>query len=451
VQLGKHPHIVRCLQVFKAEIGPEVFFVLELVVAAEGKRDASLRSWLTPGKPLSVEQALLFALHIARGMRHATAKIPELVHRDLKPENLLIGREGLLRVTDFGLATVTRSSTEGGGTSLYMAPEQWDQTNVDLRADIYAFGCILFEMLAGHPAVQPGSIQVLKKAHQTGQVRALPADLSSEVTALIRQCMAVRPEARYVTWSEVESAVENTYKVITNKNVPIEMTSQAELQSERVAMGWSYNAMGISYYDIGKFSVARDYFDKVLAIGQQEGERSLQGAALGNLGAAYADLGDARGAIGYHEQCLTIAHELGDRHGEGHALGGLGGAYHQLGDARGAIGYYGQCLTIARELGDRHGEGTAMGGLGNAYADLGDARSAIGYYEQRLVIAREIGDIFGAASTSFNLILLLLQQGRLREAEAHAKQAAQIFTQVGHREMAARAQGLLAPIRSQSV
>jgi serine/threonine-protein kinase len=138
--LGKHPHIVRCHHVFKADVGPEVFFVLELVAAAEGKRDASLRSWLTPGKPLSVAQALLFALHIARGMRHATAKIPELVHRDLKPENLLIGREGLLRVTDLGLATVTRSSTEGRGTCLYMAPEQWDQTDVDLRADIYKKG-----------------------------------------------------------------------------------------------------------------------------------------------------------------------------------------------------------------------------------------------------------------------------------------------------------------------
>jgi serine/threonine protein kinase len=55
VELGKHPHIVRCHQVFKADIGPEVFFVLELVAAAEGKSDASLRSWLTPGKPLSVE------------------------------------------------------------------------------------------------------------------------------------------------------------------------------------------------------------------------------------------------------------------------------------------------------------------------------------------------------------------------------------------------------------
>jgi hypothetical protein len=93
---------------------------------------------------------------------------------------------------------------------------------------------ILFEMLAGHPAVQPGSIQALKKAHQTGQVRALPADLSLEVTALIRQCMAVRLEARYSTWSEVESVVENTYpakrgisdKVVTGKNVPIEFSKR---------------------------------------------------------------------------------------------------------------------------------------------------------------------------------------------------------------------------------
>jgi serine/threonine protein kinase len=69
--------------------------VLELIAKEQNMPDASLRSWLITGHPLPSEQALLFALQIARGMQHATERIPGFVHRDLKPENILVGAEKL--------------------------------------------------------------------------------------------------------------------------------------------------------------------------------------------------------------------------------------------------------------------------------------------------------------------------------------------------------------------
>ncbi len=83
VDLSCHPHVVRCYRVLR--IDPEVYLVLELVAKEQGRDDASLRSWLTPGRPLPVETALLFALQIVRGIAHAASVIPGLVHCDQPP------------------------------------------------------------------------------------------------------------------------------------------------------------------------------------------------------------------------------------------------------------------------------------------------------------------------------------------------------------------------------
>jgi serine/threonine protein kinase len=149
LRLGNHPNIVRCYEVVHDE--PVFFLVLEWIQKEPNFADSSLRSRLIPGRPLSQEQALLFALHIVRGMGYATKIIPGLVHRDIKPENLLIGADlipgkmvNILKLTDFGLCKIVQNNldftsweapdgplpshmeiTLGAGTPLYMAPEQW--------------------------------------------------------------------------------------------------------------------------------------------------------------------------------------------------------------------------------------------------------------------------------------------------------------------------------------
>src|ERR1700752_2846964 len=113
VALGSHPHIVRCYEVKYDD--PTAFLILELIAKEQEMKDASLRSWMNA--PMPVEQTLLFALQLARGMQYAAEKIPGFVHRDLKPENVLIGADKLpgtninrLRVTDFGLVKIVTDS-----------------------------------------------------------------------------------------------------------------------------------------------------------------------------------------------------------------------------------------------------------------------------------------------------------------------------------------------------
>jgi tetratricopeptide (TPR) repeat protein len=467
VELGRHPHIVRCHRVFSPPVSPDVYLVLEWVAQAEGKPDASLRAWLTPGQPLPVEQALLFALHVARGMRHATQQIPGLVHRDLKPENVLVGQDGRARVTDFGLAKTladlgvelvseslgtsdfspSRTQlTQAGvaGTPLYMAPEQWTPgESLDARADIYALGCILYEMLTGQCAVTGKSLRQLERAHRAGQVGKLPRGLPRQVRGLVRRCLALGRGDRYGTWGEVEVVLAQGYERLVGQEAPAEAAAGAETRAERVAAGWSYNAIGASYLHIGKFDVALGYFERVVRIGQAEQERELEGAGLGNLGAAYHVLGDARRAIEFHQQHLAIAREIGDRRAEGRALSNLGATYHVLGDARRAIEFHEQRLAIAREIGDRRGEGEALGSLGSAYHVLGDAQRAIGFHQQRLAIAREIGDRRGEGRALSNLGGAYADLGDARRAIDFHDQSLTIAREIGDRAGEGRALGNL--------
>jgi serine/threonine protein kinase/uncharacterized glyoxalase superfamily protein PhnB len=465
VNLGRHPHIVRCYSIERVGDGREVYLSLELVAHEQGHQDASLRSWLTPGQPLPVEQALLFSLQIARGMRHACEQIPGFVHRDLKPENVLVGADRLsslktnrLRVTDFGLANIlqevrdqipplsdppdsvsrpafSRTQLTHGivGTPLYMAPEQWGGGELGIWTDVYALGCMLYEMLTSRRPVRGDSLGAIQQAHCQGQRDDLLADLPTPVCDLVNGCLALDPEARYQTWAELKTALGAAWEAITARQLPPAKASQELDREERVAVGWSYSNMGLSYLDIGKAEVAREYFERARDVGQREEERHLEGAALGSLGNAYFQLGDARRAIGYYEQALVIFREIGNSHREGTSLGNLGNAYRNMGDARRAIGYYEQALLISREIGDRRGEGKSLGNLGNAYADLGDARAAIGYYEQALLISSEISDRRGEGTSLGNLGSAYFQLGDARRAIGYYDQHLEITREIGDR------------------
>jgi len=373
VELGYHPHIVRCYEVFKESVGADLFISLELIAAAEGKTDASLRSWLTPSKPLNVVQALLFGINIVRGMLHATSTIRGLVHWDLKPENILVGRDWIARITDFGLvdaahqlksdwqsntddtsAHIRTQFTRGiTGTPFYMAPGQWAGDKLDERTDIYAFGCVLYEMICGTFAVTGKSLEELKGSHCQGNLSPIQSYIPDPVCDLIRNSLAMNAADRYTDWSALLTTLTDTYRAICGEPTPAMVINKADHRFGAIARGWSYNAIGLSYHDIGKFTVACDYFEQVRTIACQHHDRQLEGVALGNLGIAYFQLGNARHAIPFFEGHLAIARNLGNRHGERTALGNLGNAYRQLGDMRHAIALFEQCLDILGELGDR--------------------------------------------------------------------------------------------------
>ena len=425
VELGNHPHIVRCYEVKYTD--PTAFLVLELIGKEQNMSDASLRSWLIPGHKLTIEQALLFALQIARGMQHATETIPGFVHRDLKPENVLVGDDKVqgtninrLRVTDFGLAkTISESNlqpsvgndlqptrvqfTRGVGTPLYMAPEQWKGEPVGIFTDVYAFGCIFFEMITGNMAVKGKTIGDLAASHCDGKLQPIPSNLPRNIVELIELCTALSTNQRINQWTNISQRLDDIYTQYSKKTSLPQMNIVNSDEGRYSPLVSSYNEIGNSYLGIGKVQLAIGFFEKALKISREKNNLDGQGISLGNLGNAYINLGDMQRAIQYLEQRLKIANESRDLRGEANAAGNLGNAYLGLGNPKKAIEYFERALKLDRELDDVHGIGNALAGLGIANMHLGEKRDAIRYHEECLKLFRDLKNRRGEGSALGNL------------------------------------------------
>ena len=197
-----HPNIASLFE-FDCEDGVE-FLVMELV---EG---VSLGHRLIKG-PLPPEEVRELGVQLMDGLRAAHAK--GIVHRDLKPENLVISTEGRLKILDFGVAKVLSQpiaaaatandglTREGAlvGTLSYMAPEQIRQQEIDARTDLYAAGCVLYEMVTGRTAYSGGGLGLVEEilTRDPPAPTSLNASVPPALEMVIVKAMDKDPRRRY--------------------------------------------------------------------------------------------------------------------------------------------------------------------------------------------------------------------------------------------------------------
>jgi serine/threonine protein kinase len=202
-----HPNIAAIYGL--EESGGTNFLVLELV---EG---GTLADRIKQG-PITVEEALKLALQIAEGLEAAHEK--GVIHRDLKPANIKVTPDGKVKVLDFGLAkafageqenlnlsnspTLSNAATQQGlilGTAAYMSPEQARGKEVDRRADIWAFGCVLYEMLTGRAAFSGRDVTEILAAviRAEPEWKSLPANLHWRLRELLERCLEKEAKDRY--------------------------------------------------------------------------------------------------------------------------------------------------------------------------------------------------------------------------------------------------------------
>lgn len=463
VSLNKHPHIVQCYEVERVGDGSEVYLVLELVSKPDDRTNASLRSWLTTGQRLSMDQALLFSLQIIRGMQHACTILPGFIHRDLKPENLLVGADTLpgwnvnrLRITDFGLAgllkgqdsslqekTADASSIDlrhhttliNGivGTPPYMAPEQWAGQVFCPQTDVFALGCIFGEMLTGEHIVPGNTWKELEQNGSQGLIKPFPKGFPVALSDFLNRCLAREPLARFTSWNEMAAMLEAIYVQAAGQSPPAPIEAIKLESIERARKGWAYSSLGAAYLDIGRADTALMYFERASSIGQAEPEQRLEATGLMHAGLAYAHMGKTQQAISCYQRASPIMREAGDQQGEGTVLTNLSSALIAVSDFHQAFIYIEQALAIHQNIGDQQGICSDLANLGVVYRYKGDARRAVRCFEQALVIRREIRDQQGEGNDLSNLGNTYLLLGDNQRAVRYLKQALAIRQQIGDR------------------
>jgi len=178
----------------------------------------------SPRGPLSIEHAVRNAIQICQALE--AAHKAGIIHRDLKPANILITRQGV-KLLDFGLAKLqpavasgaTRDATMAAltgahtvlGTPQYMAPEQIEGREADARTDIFAFGCVLYELLTGTPAFEgksPSSVMAAILASEPRPMRELQPVTPPALERLVAGCLVKDPDDRYQSIHDVRLHLE---------------------------------------------------------------------------------------------------------------------------------------------------------------------------------------------------------------------------------------------------
>lgn len=232
-----HPNIVRLLS-YGQDDG-NLFFAMELV---KGK---SLYDMQRSGHKFTWSECLQIAMDTCRGLKHAHDR--GIIHRDLKPGNLLMTEEGVVKITDFGIAKTYAASHHTGtnilGTMDFMAPEQAKGETVTARSDIYSLGAVLFTLMSGKP---PFSSNSMEEAFRNltrvpvPKISTKVANVPPEVESLLAAMMEKKAEKRIAT------ALATQHKIFAI------FESLKEESEAKTSIGATPNIGKVDIEDLGK-------------------------------------------------------------------------------------------------------------------------------------------------------------------------------------------------------
>jgi tetratricopeptide (TPR) repeat protein len=314
VDLGRHRNIVKAYYVMDINFRPYVF--LEFV-AGDRYYGADLSGWIR-GKYLDFKTILEFAFQFCRGMMHAVRIFEEMsrpfVHRDIKPSNIMVTKDGVVKITDFGLVKSLGDLdlSEGFGTKPYMSPEQFQSSDsVTVCSDIYSFGCVLFEMVCGvppftvsdeyHPALW---WELYKKKHleePPPEPRAIREDCPLSLNNIILKCLEKEPIRRYQSFKTLRDDLASEYSQLTGEIIKKE--GPGDETSLHLPYEQEFAAKAASLVNLGRYQEAIECFNQALEMGKEQSFRHSMYCARGYT---YGRMGQFDKAINDYDVAIAI-------------------------------------------------------------------------------------------------------------------------------------------------
>ena len=191
------------------------YITMEFVAGEDLKRFVRRAGALSPGRAINIARQVCAGLVEAHHLG--------IVHRDLKPQNIMIDQDGNAKIMDFGIARFSEMDRMTGsgvmiGTPEYMSPEQADLKDVDARADIYALGIVLYEMLTGRMPFEGEtalSVIIKHKTEKPKDVRTFNSLVSPELAAVVAKCMEKDPARRFQTSDALSEELDRLEKSLS--------------------------------------------------------------------------------------------------------------------------------------------------------------------------------------------------------------------------------------------
>ncbi len=383
ILLKHHPNIVKAKYIFEME--GQIFIALEYIIPDEFGR-YTLQDFFNEG--ISIERFLSWNIQFCLGMEHA--KMCGIYpHRDIKPTNILITRDKILKISDFGIARIwdkekiipnfkeikNRSRPEFNficssdenivaGSYLWMAPEAF-KGRADIRSDIYSFGIVMYQML--NKGKLPHSNEILKNYYMEQNLASKKFDLL-ELYTLIDKCIQIDPKKRYQDFLSLRIDLEKIYKI--ENGIPFNLVIEKDSQDL-----WEHYDKGISYLTLG-------FPDK--AIDELESDIELRGKnaeSLMCLGIALGQKELYKDAINKLKESIDLNPKIYKTYFE------LGKIYQKMSLFQDSIQYY----LISLKLNSLSAR--IYLSLGKAYETIGNIQDAIKNY-QIIVNSKKFPNIF---------------------------------------------------------
>lgn len=223
VAMLSHPNIV---SVYDVSHNDNIeYIVMELVDGI------TLKEYMKTSGALRTEEVLNFSIQIAKALAHAHSK--GIIHRDIKPQNVMLLKDGLIKVADFGIAAlqndIEESSNETVGSVHYIAPEQARGAAADARSDVYSLGIVMYEMMTGRlPYEGKSDVEVAVKHMNTEAIppRAIIPEIPEELERICLKAMATDINDRYQSAGELLFDLEMFRKKLAESSSVSDVSSQ---------------------------------------------------------------------------------------------------------------------------------------------------------------------------------------------------------------------------------